>query len=212
MTRKDVQKLYTRFGGRWWEPFRAGWEFLTCREAIKDLESLMRRYVTADTRVLDAGCGTGGNLGRLLRLRLPFRDYIGLDFSPPMLALARKRFGQVPNARFVEADATDLPDTGERYGLIVSTWLLDHLDRPAEFVNSARRLLQPGGHMLVLFYSEPTPFLRFWFVPLGKFSVRATPVSPRVESQFQGVRRRKRYTAGLSTLVDVSAKDGSAGG
>jgi hypothetical protein len=44
MARTDVQKLYARFGGRWREPFRAGWEFLTCRQAISDLESLLRRY------------------------------------------------------------------------------------------------------------------------------------------------------------------------
>ncbi len=211
MTRTDVQKLYTRFGGRWWEPFRTGWEFLTCRQAIKDLESLMRRYAGADTRVLDVGCGTGGNLGRLVRLGVPFRDYTGLDFSPSMLALARKRFGYVSNARFIEADATNIPGTGERYGLIVSTWLLDHLDRPAEFVNSAQRFLEPGGHMFVLFYSEPVRFLRFWFVPWGKFLVRAAPVSRRVESEFQGVLTRKRYTAGLATLVDIEAKDGSPG-
>jgi len=205
MTRTDVQKLYTRAGGRWWDPFRVVWELCTSRQAKGDLESLLRRYVAPDTRVLDLGCGSGANLDRLLKLGLPFKDYTGVDFSRSMLALARKRFGDTTGVTFREGDATALEDDGERYDAIVATWLLDHLSEPVSFVDSAQRLLAPGGHLLLMFYSRPRWFLRLWLSPLGRTLVFADPVSEGEVSRFPGVAFKKTYSAGVVTLVDIGA-------
>ena len=205
MTRTDVQKLYYRAGGRWWDPFRAVWELCTSRQAKADLESLLRRYVTPESRILDLGCGTGVNLDRLLRLGLPFQHYTGMDFSSSMLALARKRFGDMPSITFLEGDVTALEDVGERYDAIVATWLLDHLREPASFVNNVQRLLAPGGHLLLMFYSRPRWFLRFWLSPLGRRLVLADPVPEREVSSFSGVLSKKTYSAGVVTLVDIGA-------
>jgi ubiquinone/menaquinone biosynthesis C-methylase UbiE len=205
MTRTDVQKLYTRAGGRWWDPFRAAWELCTSRRAKADLESLLRRCVTPDTRILDLGCGTGPNLDRLLRLGLPFKHYTGVDFSSSMLALAQKRFGDTPGVTFREGDATALEDDGERYEVIVATWLLDHLSEPVSFVNSIQRLLAPDGHLLLMFYSRPRWFLRLWLSRLGRSLVLADPVSEGEASRFSGVLLKKTYSAGVVTLADIGA-------
>jgi ubiquinone/menaquinone biosynthesis C-methylase UbiE len=204
MTRTDVQKLYTVMGGRWWDPFRAQWELIWARNAVRDLDSLLRRYVTPEARVLDGGCGTGANLARLRRLGLPFGSYTGVDFSPSMLALARRRFGDPPDVTFRQGDATALEDAGERYDVIVATWLLDHLSEPAAFVNGVQRFLVPGGRLLLLFYSRPRWFVRFWMSPIGRI-VRATPVSEREVSRFANVRAKKSYAAGVATLVDIGS-------
>jgi len=209
MTRTDVQKLYSVARGRWWDPFRAVWELCTSRRAEKDLHLLFRRYVTPESRVLDLGCGTGANLGRLLRLGLPFGHYTGVDFSGTMLALAKKRFGDLPGVTFCEGDVTALEDTGERYDVIVGTWLLDHLSEPAAFVNSIRRFLATDGHLLLLFYSRPRWFIRFWLAPSGRILVRADPVPEREVSRFSGVVTRKAYAAGAVTLVDIAASGGA---
>jgi len=202
MTRTDVQKLYTVMGGRWWDPFRAQWELFWARNAVRDLDSLLRRYVTPQAMVLDVGCGTGANLARLRHLGLSFRHYTGVDFSPSMLALARKRFGDPTGVTFRRGDATALEDTGERYDVIVAKWLLDHLSEPAAFVNGVQRFLEPDGHLLVLFYSKPRWFLRFWISPIGRI-VRAVPVAEREVSKFANVRAKKSYAAGVATLIDI---------
>ncbi len=202
MTRTDVQKLYRVAGGRWWDPFRAQWELFWARNAVRDLDSLLRRYVTPEARILDLGCGSGANLARLRRLGLTFGQYTGVDFSPSMLALARKRFGDPPGVTFRQGDATALEDTGERYNVIVATWLLDHLSEPAAFVNGVQRLLAPDGHLLLLFYSRPRWFVRFWVVPIGRI-VRATPVGEREVARFENVRAKKSYAAGVVTVVDI---------
>jgi ubiquinone/menaquinone biosynthesis C-methylase UbiE len=205
MTRTDVQRLYTRFGGRWWQPFRTVWEFLICRGAIRDLESVLSHYGTPGVTVLDLGCGAGENLARLRRLSVPFDRYTGLDFSPHMLALARKRFAGDGRARFVEGDATRLADTGERYGLITSSWLLDHINEPAALVNSARRQLEPGGHAVFLFYTEPRRFIGSWYNPWSRWSALAEPVGEDEVQRFEGVVRRRSYSLGLSALVEIEA-------
>jgi ubiquinone/menaquinone biosynthesis C-methylase UbiE len=204
MTRTDVRALYSWAGGRWWEPFRAVWELCAARQAKKDLHSLFRRYVKPQARVLDLGCGAGANLGRLLRLGLPFGHYTGVDFSPTMLALARKRFGDLPDVTFSEGDVTALEDTGERYDVIVGTWLLDHVRESAAFVNGVQRLLAPGGHLLLLFYSEPRWFLRFWLSPLGRILVYADPVPEQEVARFSGVVAKRTYSAGVATLTDIA--------
>ena len=207
MTRTDVQRLYTVAGGRWWDVFRAQWEATWTRNAVRDFDSLLRRYVTPEARILDVGCGTGANLARLRRLGLPLESYTGVDFSPSMLALASKRWGDPPGAlpagvTFGQGDATALEDTGERYDVIVAKWLLDHLSEPAAFANGVQRFLAPGGHVLLLFYSRPRWFVRFWMSPIG-WIVRATPVSEREVSQFENVRAKKSYAAGVATLVEI---------
>lgn len=203
MTRTDVQRLYRVAGGRWWDVFRSYWELFWTRNAVRDFDSLLRRYVTPQSRILDVGCGSGANLARLGRLGLPFGHYTGVDFSPSMLALARNRFGEPPGVTFRQGDATALEDTGERYDVIVAKWLLDHLSEPAAFANDVQRFRAPGGHLLLLFYSRPRWFVRFWVVPIGRI-VRATPVSEREVSQFENVRFKKSYAGGVATLVDIA--------
>jgi ubiquinone/menaquinone biosynthesis C-methylase UbiE len=211
MTRTDVQKLYSVVGGRWWDPFRAVWELCTSRRAKKDLDALLRRYVTPEARILDLGCGTGANLGRLFRLGLPFGQYVGMDFSGTMLALAKKKFGDLPKVAFIEGDATALEDTGERYDVIVGTWLLDHVRQSADCVKDIQRFLAPGGHLLLLFYSRPRWFIRFWLSPLGRVLVYADPVPEEEVSKFSNVVTKKSYGAGVVTLVDI-AGSGAEGG
>lgn len=205
MTRTDVQKLYSWAGGRWWDPFRAVWELCTSRQAEADLHSLFRRYISPESTILDLGCGTGANLGRLRRLGVPFGHYAGVDFSPTMLALAQKKFGDSPRVTFSEGDATALEDTGARYDVIVATWLLDHLSEPAAFVNDVQRFLATDGHLLLLFYSQPRWFFDFWLSPLGRLLVRADPVPGREVSRFSGVLTKRSYCAGVATLIDIGA-------
>lgn len=208
MTRVDVQRLYTRAGGRWWGPFRGVWELLIARRAVEDFHALLRRYVTPESRILDLGCGTGANLARLLRLGLPFGHYTGVDFSATMLTLARKRFGGLPDVTFSQADATALEDTGERHDVIVSTWLLEHIREPAALVNDVQRLLEADGHLVLLFYSRARWFLRFWLSPLGRITVLADPVPEREVRRFSGVVGKKGYCAGVVTVVDIAAPGG----
>lgn len=209
MTRSGVQRVYSLLGARWYDPFRALWVHFTSPQAEWDLDSLFRRYVTPQTKILDLGCGTGANMERLLRLRLPFAQYVGVDFSETMLAIAREKFGELPGVAFFQGDVTALEDAGHRYDVIVATYLLSHLRDPADFVNGVQRFLAPGGRLLLLFYSRPRWFLRFWLSPLSRLLLRADPLSREKVSRFSGVGTKKTYCAGAVTLIEIAAIAGA---
>ena len=101
----------------------------------------------ADGPVLEVGCGTG-------RLMLPLVqagiDVTGVDLSPAMLSLARRKLGD--QASLIEGDMRNvtLPD---RYALIIISintflHLLSTEDQLAALTNMARHLA-PGGQLII---------------------------------------------------------------
>jgi len=93
-------------------------------------------------RILDAGCGTGGNL----RMLSEFGQVTGLEYEPIAADLARRRGkweiveGALPN---------DVPFRSERFDLIVMTDVLEHIDDDVGALKSIRALLAPGGRILL---------------------------------------------------------------
>jgi ubiquinone/menaquinone biosynthesis C-methylase UbiE len=105
----------------------------------------------APRHVLDVGCGTGLLTARLGR-ELPGVSVVGCDFSRGMLAHARAHAGPVG---WVQGDAQRLPFRDATADAIVSTeafhWFPDQRRALAEF----RRVLAPGGRLLVAFVNTP---------------------------------------------------------
>lgn len=103
----------------------------------------------ADTRgmlVLEVGAGTGRDAaflaGRGARV-------VALDFSRPALALMREA---LPDGVVVEpvcADAFALPFRDATFDLVFHQGLLEHFRNPLEMLAEQRRVLRPGGHILV---------------------------------------------------------------
>lgn len=97
--------------------------------------------------VADVGCGPGRVTAHLASLGLEVR---GIDLSPVMVALARRR---VPGLRFDEGSMTDL-DAGEgSLAGVVAYYSLIHIPAPHRpaVVAEFHRVLAPGGHLLLAF-------------------------------------------------------------
>jgi SAM-dependent methyltransferase len=113
---------------------------------------------TTTGRVAELGCGPGQTTAHLRDLGL---DIFGIDLSPVMIELARRRY---PELRFEvgSMDALDLAD-GELAG-IVSWYSVIHAppqDLPSYFAEF-QRVLAPGGHLLLAFFeSEGGPVAAF---------------------------------------------------
>ena len=91
----------------------------------------------AAPRVLDVGCGSG-RVGEEL-LDAGASEYVGIDFSAPMLELARERLAHVGDrARLVEGDflATDFD---RPFDVVVMLGVFDYTPDPQVFVTRARR-------------------------------------------------------------------------
>ena len=65
-------------------------------------------------KALDLCCGQGNVSEALLSRGC---EVIGIDFSPAMLAFARRR---APNPAFIEGDAQDLPFDNAEFDIVVS--------------------------------------------------------------------------------------------
>jgi ArsR family transcriptional regulator len=98
----------------------------------------------------DLGCGTGAVLERMCR---HVRELIGVDGSPRMLELARRRFaaGQAGGAAHVslrigEWEHLPLRD-GEAHFACINL-VLHHLSEPFAALKEIRRVIRPGGLLL----------------------------------------------------------------
>jgi SAM-dependent methyltransferase len=101
------------------------------------------------TRLLDAGCGSG------LALRLAAdrgAEVTGLDASEGMLAHARRR---VPGAPLVQGDLEDLPFADGSFDAVTGFNSFQYAARPAVALAEAARVLAPGGRVLFLNWGLP---------------------------------------------------------
>jgi len=149
-TRQLYRRVVTMYDG-----FRSVWSRWT-RPAEEALDELFRERITSTTRVLELAPGTGINIERLFRCAPDFASYLGIDSSDEMMKRAREKAGGDPRIELRLGDATDLLGIEASCDFIVCTWLLSHLDAPAETVRSAVSKLSPGGTAAFIFFTAPT--------------------------------------------------------
>ncbi len=112
------------------------------RAAWRDL--LIGVLPPAPARVADLGCGTG-TLTRLLVDE--GYDVDGLDFSPEMIARARRK---VPSADFVVGDAAAPPLERACYDVVLSRHVLWAMPDPTAAFGRWVDLLKPGGIVVLV--------------------------------------------------------------
>ncbi|MGH9821368.1 MAG: ubiquinone/menaquinone biosynthesis methyltransferase, partial [Pyrinomonadaceae bacterium] len=125
-----------------------------------NIDKRWRRIVAAKLRdilddqnavVLDVACGTG-DLSLELKKNAGAR-VIGTDFCHPMLAVAKKKgLDRIP---FVEGDAMDLSFADESFDAVTIAFGLRNLSNFQGGLAELRRVLKPGGRLVVLEFSSP---------------------------------------------------------
>ena len=125
------------------------------RERLVDLARL-----APGEAVLDVGCGTG-SLALAAKRRVGDEGtVVGFDASPEMIALAdRKAARERADVRFETAAAERLPLADGTFDAVLATLMLHHLPGPVrrECAREAIRVLKPGGRMLAVDFSMPSP-------------------------------------------------------
>ena len=96
--------------------------------------------------VLDVGCGTGIQLAGYQRAGCRVS---GIDASPAMLAVARRRLGDRASLRL--GDATRLPYADQAFDLVLASTVLHEMPAGARAaaLGEIRRVLRPGGRVLL---------------------------------------------------------------
>ncbi len=108
--------------------------------------------------VLDVGCGTGENALFLATLG---HEVVGIDLARAAIARASaKASEQGVAASFIAWDALRLADLERTFDTALDVGLF-HTLQPADrgaYAASLRAALRPGGHCLLLCWSERNPF------------------------------------------------------
>lgn len=99
-------------------------------------------------RVLDVATGQGGFVEILARLLPSYQEIIGIDSSPEGLEIARKSLDQ-DKIRFIQMDAEHLDLEDESFDTVNISASLHHLANPTRVLAEMKRVLRPGGHMVV---------------------------------------------------------------
>lgn len=116
------------------------------------LGALLRRGtfdVSRFQRVLDIGSGAGQILGHLLKEARPDATVVAADLSHKMLRRARNRL-RTDRPAFLAADVTRLPFAEAAFDCVTCGWVIEHLPDPEPGLREMRRVLRPGGSLLLL--------------------------------------------------------------
>ncbi|MFD8866803.1 methyltransferase domain-containing protein [Streptomyces sp. NPDC059590] len=98
---------------------------------------------------LDLGCGPGTDLAVLAEAVTPSGTVIGIDADPEMAARARERTADLPVVDVRIADAQALPLADASVDRARTDRTLQHVADPAQVLAEARRVLRPGGRLVM---------------------------------------------------------------
>jgi SAM-dependent methyltransferase len=112
------------------------------------------RDAAAPAAIVDVGCGDGAAT-ILAAQASPGHRIVGLDWSADALRRARSRGLTLVRA---EVGPAGLPVASGRADVVIMSELIEHLVDPDSALDEARRVLRPGGTLLL-----STPNLAAWY-------------------------------------------------
>ncbi len=106
---------------------------------------------------IDVACGTGGVTRLLARAVAPDGRVVGVDASPEMLRVARRRAAgdRVAPIRYTAGDALSLPAAAEEFDAATIAFGLRNMEDYAACIGEMRRVTRPGGRVVVLELATP---------------------------------------------------------
>ncbi len=118
-----------------------------------------QQHITAQSKVLEVGCGDGGNL-------VPFAEMgctvTGMDIAQCRINDAQTYFKQVsPKATFTCCDflaCTPPTDTDDKYDVILLHDVIEHINQKADFLRQLKAFLKPTGILFIGFPAWQMPF------------------------------------------------------
>jgi SAM-dependent methyltransferase len=126
------------------------WWFRGRRRVLLDSLRMVTGGSAAIPRILDYGCGTGGNTGVYATLG----EVVGIEPDRGALALAGARGG----ARYCRATGTQLPFRPAIFDAVVGSDVLEHIEDDHTAVTEVVRVLKPGGAFIFSVPAHPWLF------------------------------------------------------
>lgn len=112
---------------------------------LAEYDTFIRRYLTQDDRILEAGCGTGRFVVALLARG--YKDVSGIDWGQKTISTVKSIMPELP---IKHGDVTNIPVDDGYYDAYISLGVVEHRQAgPEPFLREAVRILKREGVALI---------------------------------------------------------------
>ena len=183
--------------------------------ALRHVASCLDEIGVAGRRVLEVGMGDGAEAEQLIRRGARFSG-LDLDRAVVEQVTTRMKDRDLPYDALRHGDVADLPWPSESFDIVFSHGLLDRLDDLTRAQAELRRVLRPGGQLVVMVRARRSWRYRVSLrgarraavvaaYPLARLGV---PLPVRLGEHVQ-LARRQGLAAALATDALLAASDGA---
>ena len=141
------------------------WNAKRRRQSVQKLFDFAK--LEGELDCLEIGCGNGAVSRHFAR---EYRsDVIGTDIDPEQIELAQEGITEIPNIRFLVADATSLPFEDNRFDVVMSFQVMHHISNWLDAMAEVSRVLRPSGYFIYADLIYPELLAKFGRFLAGRF-------------------------------------------
>ncbi len=161
---KFLERQQKQFN-RWASFYDASWfRYLFFEPTYRNIIKLLRIELLGrrTARMLDVACGTAEIIARLAS-EFPDVQFVGADIATRMIAVAHEKIKLFSNVSIVETSVTTLPSEDELFDIVLCSDAFHHFEDPREALRSIKRVMKPGGMLLLVDPAYDTFFQKIVF-------------------------------------------------
>lgn len=126
-------------------------------ERLNDQANTLEEIIHHDSiwpegsQILEAGCGVGAQT-KIVAPKNPNSSFISIDISEESVIQAKSTIEKldITNVKFQQANIFDLPFEDKQFDHIFVCFVLEHLPNPIEALNKLKKVLKPGGTLMLI--------------------------------------------------------------
>jgi ubiquinone/menaquinone biosynthesis C-methylase UbiE len=164
MEQKNLTELHEQIPPGYYEisikknPFQRFWHL----QRFRNVSQLVEK---TKGDILDIGCADG-TFTKIIFDKAKPRKIIGIDIVKSSIDYARKKFKKNKKMKFLLADGLNLPFGANSFEAVFALEVVEHCSSPQKLFSEAKRVLKPGGYLIVLVPTDNFLFKILWWIVL----------------------------------------------